>query len=42
VQIGSGCEITLIKPDTLFFALDKVVANSSVIHDNKSDNKNKR
>jgi hypothetical protein len=42
VQIGSGCEITSIKPDTLFFALDKVAANSSVIPDNKSDNKNKR
>ena len=42
VQIKSGCEITSIKPDTLFFALDKVVANSSGIPDNKSDNKNKQ
>jgi len=29
VQIRSGCEITSIKPDTLFFTLDKVIANSS-------------
>jgi hypothetical protein len=34
VQIRSGCEITSIKPDTLFFTLDKVVANSSVMPDN--------
>lgn len=26
VQLRSGCEITLIKPDTLFFTLDKVAA----------------
>lgn len=42
IQIRSGCEITSIKPDTLFFSLDKVVANSSVIPDNMSDNKKKR
>jgi hypothetical protein len=35
VQMRSGCEITSIKPDTLFFTLDKVIANSSVITDNK-------
>jgi hypothetical protein len=35
VQMRSGCEITSIKPDTLFFTLDKVVANSSVLPDNK-------
>jgi hypothetical protein len=29
VQIRSGCEITSIKPDTLFFTLDKVIGNSS-------------
>lgn len=29
VQMRSGCEITSIKPDTLFFTLDKVIANSS-------------
>jgi hypothetical protein len=28
VQIRNGCEITSIKPDTLFFTLDKVIANS--------------
>jgi hypothetical protein len=28
VQLRSGCEITSIKPDTLFFTLDKVVAKS--------------
>lgn len=42
VQMKSGCEITAIKPDTLFFTLEKVVANSSVIPDNKSDIKKKR
>jgi hypothetical protein len=42
VQIRSGCEITSVKPDTLFFSLDKVIANSSVIPDNKSENKKKR
>jgi hypothetical protein len=42
LQIRSGCEITSIKPDTLFFSLDKVIANSSVIPDNKSENKKKR
>ncbi|MGD0757118.1 MAG: hypothetical protein ABR927_18900 [Bacteroidales bacterium] len=41
-QIRSGCEITSIKPDTLFFSLDKVIANSSVIPDNKYENKKKR
>ena len=29
VQMRSGCEITSIKPDTLFFTLDKVVAKSN-------------
>ena len=29
VQMRSGCEITSIKPDTLFFTLDKVIANSA-------------
>ena len=28
VQLRSGCEITSIKPDTLFFTLDKVVTKS--------------
>jgi hypothetical protein len=35
VQMRSGCEITSIKPDTLFFTLDKAIANSAVIPDNK-------
>jgi hypothetical protein len=38
----SGCEITSIKPDTLFFTFDKVAANSSVITDGKPDNRKKR
>jgi hypothetical protein len=42
VQMRSGCEITSIKPDTLFFTFDKVIANSSGIPDNRSDNKKKR
>ena len=40
--VTSGFEITSIKPDTLFFTLDKVVANSAVIQENKSDNKKKQ
>jgi hypothetical protein len=28
IQLGSGCEITSIKPDTLFFNLEKAVARS--------------
>jgi hypothetical protein len=42
VQIRSGCEITSIKPDTLFFTLDKVNENSSFNPDIKSDGKKKR
>jgi hypothetical protein len=42
VQIRSGCEITSISPDTIFFTLDKVVSNSSFLPDNKPDNKKKR
>lgn len=41
VQMRSGCEITSIKPDTLFFTFDKVIANTSAMPDNKSDNKKK-
>ena len=41
-QLRSGCEIISIKPDTLFFTFDKVVANSSVIPDSKVNNKEKR
>jgi hypothetical protein len=42
LQIRSGCEITSIKPDTLFFSLDKVVTNSAVFPDNKSEGRKKR
>ena len=42
VQMRSGCEITSIKPDTLFFTLDKMTSNSSVITDNKADSRKKR
>jgi hypothetical protein len=42
VQIHSGCEITSIKPDTLFFTLDKVNENSSFSPDIRSDGKKKR
>ena len=35
VQMRSGCEITSIKPDTLFFTLDKIAANSAAISDSK-------
>jgi hypothetical protein len=41
-QMRSGCEITSIKPDTIFFTLNRVIANSSVIPDNMSDIKKKR
>jgi hypothetical protein len=30
VQMRSGCEITSIKPDTLFFTLGKIFANSDI------------
>jgi len=36
VQLRSGCEITSIKPDTLFFTLDKSMAKTV---QNKPDNK---
>ena len=42
VQMRSGCEITSIKPDTLFFTFGKVAANTSFTPDNKSENKMKR
>lgn len=41
IQMRSGCEITSIKPDTLFFTLDRVVANSSAVTDSKADLKKK-
>jgi hypothetical protein len=42
VQMRSGCEITSIKPDTLFFTFEKVAANTSFTPDNKSESKRKR
>jgi hypothetical protein len=42
IQMRSGCEITSIKPDTLFFTLDRVEANSISQPVTKSDNKKKR
>ncbi len=41
VQMRSGCEITSIKPDTLFFSLTKIIANSSAITYSKTDSKKK-
>jgi hypothetical protein len=41
VQIRSGCEITSIKPDTLFFTLEKPIAKSFTVPENRSDNRNK-
>jgi hypothetical protein len=41
VQLRSGCEITSIKPDTLFFTLEKPIAKSSAVPENKSDIKKK-
>jgi hypothetical protein len=34
VQMRSGCEITSIKPDTLFFTLDKIIAKSLAVPEN--------
>jgi hypothetical protein len=42
VQMRSGCEITSIKPDTLFFTLEKPLANSFTVPENMSDRKKKR
>jgi hypothetical protein len=42
VQMRSGCEITSVKPDTLFFTLDKAMANSSSFTEKRSENKKKR
>jgi hypothetical protein len=41
VQMRSGCEITSIKPDTLFFSLEKPIAKSSALSENRSDNNKK-
>jgi len=37
VQMRSGCEITSIKPDTLFFTFNKQIANLTLMPDYKSD-----
>jgi hypothetical protein len=42
IQMRYGCEITSIKPDTLFFTFNKVAVNSSVTPDNRNENKKKR
>jgi hypothetical protein len=42
VQMRSGCEITSIKPDTLFFTLEKVIANSTAVPDARNDIKKKK
>jgi hypothetical protein len=42
VQMRSGCEIISIKPDTLFFTLDKAVKGSTLFPGNKTDWKKKR
>jgi hypothetical protein len=42
IQMRSGCEITSIKPDTLFFTLGKVLANSSAEPETKADIKKKK
>ena len=42
VQMRSGCEITSIKPDTLFFTFDKVAENSLGVTGTKADNKKNR
>lgn len=42
VQMRSGCEITSIKPDTLFFTLGKVSSNSNAAPDARADIKKKR
>lgn len=36
VQMRSGCEITSIKPDTLFFTFDRQITNSSAVLENQS------
>jgi hypothetical protein len=42
VQMRSGCEITSIKPDTLFFTFEKTASNTFFTPDYKSENKRKR
>lgn len=43
IQLRSGCEITSIKPDTLFFTLDKeVIKSTPATTDNKVVNSRKR
>lgn len=42
VQMRSGCEITSIKPDTLFFTLGKVFTNSSAVPEGRTDIKKRK
>jgi hypothetical protein len=42
VQMRNGCEITSIKPDTLFFSLEKPVALTGKQSDSKQDKSNGR
>ena len=42
VQLRSGCEITSIKPDTLFFSLDKIASDPALFPDNKTEVRKKR
>jgi len=42
IQMRSGCEITSIKPDTLFFTFDRQISNTSSVLDNQSDSKKMR
>jgi hypothetical protein len=41
VQMRYGCEITSIKPDTLFFTLEKPIAKSFTVPEDESENKKK-
>ncbi|MDP3003350.1 MAG: hypothetical protein Q8N38_09505 [Bacteroidales bacterium] len=42
VQLRSGCEITSIKPDTLFFTLDKTAAKSVPVNPENNVVKNRK
>lgn len=42
IQLRSGCEITSIKPDTLFFTLDKTAAKSVPVNPENNVVKNRK
>jgi hypothetical protein len=42
IQMRSGCEITSIKPDTIFFSFDRQSSNSSAVIDNRSESRKLR